>query len=166
MSDGRALIDDVGGNRDEVVVSAPSAFDHGSLLAPDFYLNRELTWLSFNRRVLAEADDERNPLLERIKFLAITASNLDEFFMKRIGGLKQQAASGVKALTIDGRTPQMQIAECLEVTRQQEQRQREVLVALLVELRARGISVLTYEELTTPQRMALREHYISNIFPL
>src|SRR6516165_8978241 len=148
MSDGRALIDDVGGNRDEVVVSAPSAFDHGSLLAPDFYLNRELTWLSFNRRVLAEADDERNPLLERIKFLAITASNLDEFFMKRIGGLKQQAASGVQTLTIDGRTPQMQIAQCLEVTRQQEQRQREVLALLLDQLKTHDIAVLSYKELS------------------
>src|ERR1700758_3051221 len=64
------------------------------------FLNRELTWLAFNRRVLAEAEDERNPLLERVKFLAITASNLDEFFMKHIGGLKQQAASGVRALTL------------------------------------------------------------------
>ncbi|RMG34348.1 MAG: hypothetical protein D6720_09595, partial [Gammaproteobacteria bacterium] len=57
---------------------------------PSLYLNRELTWLAFNRRVLHEAEDERNPLLERLKFLAIVSSNLDEFFMKRIGGLKQQ----------------------------------------------------------------------------
>jgi polyphosphate kinase len=163
MGNGAGLSESV---KNELPVSSNGSVAEGSLLAPELYLNRELTWLSFNRRVLAEAEDDRNPLLERLKFLAITASNLDEFFMKRIGGLKQQAASGVKALTIDGRTPQMQIAECLEVTRQQEQRQREVLVALLVELRARGISVLTYEELTTPQRMALREHYISNIFPL
>ena len=166
MSDGRALIDDVGGNRDEVVVSAPSAFDHGSLLAPDFYLNRELTWLSFNRRVLAEADDERNPLLERIKFLAITASNLDEFFMKRIGGLKQQAASGVQALTLDGRTPQAQIAECLEVVRQQEQLQRQLLASLLDQLKSHGVAVLNYPELSNSQQVALREHYLTNIFPL
>src|SRR5215831_12549134 len=98
--------------------SAPDS----ALLAPELYLNRELTWLSFNRRVLAEAEDERNPLLERLKFLAITASNLDEFFMKRIGGLKQQAAGGVQTLTVDGRTPQVQIAECLEAVRRQEQR--------------------------------------------
>ena len=166
MSDGRALIDDVGGNRDEVVVSAPSAFDHGSLLAPDFYLNRELTWLSFNRRVLAEADDERNPLLERIKFLAITASNLDEFFMKRIGGLKQQAASGVQTLTLDGRTPQAQIAECLEVVRQQEQLQRQLLASLLDQLKSHGVAVLNYPELSNSQQVALREHYLTNIFPL
>jgi polyphosphate kinase len=137
-----------------------------ALLSPELYLNRELTWLSFNRRVLAEAEDERNPLLERLKFLAITASNLDEFFMKRIGGLKQQAASGVQALTLDGRTPQAQIAECLQEVRQQEQRQHEVVAQLLAQLRARGIAVLNYEELSTAQQMALREHYLANIFPL
>jgi polyphosphate kinase len=137
-----------------------------SLLATELYLNRELTWLSFNRRVLAEAEDERNPLLERVKFLAITASNLDEFFMKRIGGLKQQAASGVVALTIDGRSPQTQIAECLELVRQQEQRQREILVLLVKELRTHGIAVLSYEDLSISQQNDLRDHYITNIFPL
>ena len=136
------------------------------LLSPDLYLNRELTWLSFNRRVLAEAEDERNPLLERLKFLAITASNLDEFFMKRIGGLKQQAASGVNDLTPDGRTPQEQIVECLDLIRKQEQRQREVLALLLAQLKAQGIAVLDYGELSPPQQAALREHYLSNIFPL
>src|SRR5262249_38096365 len=70
--------------------SAESAPAVRTLRAPELYLNRELTWLEFNRRVLHEAEDARNPLLERVKFLAITASNLDEFFMKRIGGLKQQ----------------------------------------------------------------------------
>ncbi len=83
------------------------------LKAPELFLNRELTWLAFNRRVFAEVLDEINPLLERVKFLAITASNLDEFFMKRIGGLKQQAIAGMQELTDDGRTPQQQIAECL-----------------------------------------------------
>jgi polyphosphate kinase len=137
-----------------------------ALLSPELYLNRELTWLSFNRRVLAEAEDERNPLLERLKFLAITASNLDEFFMKRIGGLKQQAAGGVQALTLDGRTPQAQIAECLQEVRQQEQRQHEALAQLLALLRTRGIAVLNYNELSTSQQVALREHYLANIFPL
>ena len=89
-----------------------SAGDDADLNDPHLYLNRELTWLEFNRSVLAEAENEQNPLLERIKFLAITGSNLDEFFMKRIGGLKLQAAAGVPEPTIDGRTPQQQIAEC------------------------------------------------------
>ena len=69
---------------------------------PSLYLNRELTWLEFNQRVLHEAEDERTPLLERVKFLSIVSSNLDEFFMKRIGGLMQQVGAGVSKLTIDG----------------------------------------------------------------
>ena len=74
---------------------APAAFD---LDDPDLYLNRELTWLGFNQRVLHEAADPRTPLLERVKFLAIVSSNLDEFFMKRIGGLMQQMRAGVQEL--------------------------------------------------------------------
>ena len=87
------------------------------LRSPALYLNRELTWLSFNRRVLHEAEDPRTPLLERVKFLAIVSANLDEFFMKRIGGLKQQVGAGVHDLTVDGRTPQQQIADCLAFIR-------------------------------------------------
>jgi polyphosphate kinase len=165
MRNGPGLNDSAGGNGD-LAVSPNSSDAAASLLSPELYLNRELTWLSFNRRVLAEAEDERNPLLERLKFLAITASNLDEFFIKRIGGLKQQAASGVQTLTLDGRTPQTQIAECLQVIRQQEQRQHEVLALLLDQLGTHGIAVLSYEELSTSQQAALREHYLTNIFPL
>ena len=69
---------------------------------PQWYLNRELTWLAFNRRVLHEAQDDRVPLLERVFFLAVHAGNLDEFFMKRIGGLKQQVGAGVRELSVDG----------------------------------------------------------------
>ena len=83
-----------------------SSFD---LQSPEFYLNRELTWLAFNKRVLHEGQDERNPLLERVFFLAVVGSNLDEFFMKRIGGLKQQVGAGVRKLSIDGKLPQEQI---------------------------------------------------------
>ena len=140
--------------------------DEKSLASPELYLNRELTWLSFNRRVLAEAEDERNPLLERLKFLAITASNLDEFFMKRIGGLKQQVAAGVQELTVDGRTPQSQLAQCGEEVRSQEQRQREILPKLLELLRAGGIEVVSYRELRAEEQVALREYYFANIFPL
>ncbi|MEJ2591489.1 MAG: RNA degradosome polyphosphate kinase, partial [Candidatus Thiodiazotropha sp.] len=71
---------------------------------PALYLNRELTWLAFNARVLNEADQPRNPLLERVKFLAIVSNNMDEFFMKRIGGLKQQVGAGMDKVTVDGRT--------------------------------------------------------------
>ena len=72
---------------------------------PQLYLNRELTWLEFNRRVLHMAADDATPLLERVKFVAIVSANLDEFFMKRVGGLKQQIAAGIRTPSVDGRTP-------------------------------------------------------------
>src|SRR5664280_2139383 len=87
------------------------------LTASEWYLNRELTWLEFNKRVLWEAEDERTPLLERVKFIAIVSSNLDEFFMKRIGGLKQQVGAGLRELTLDGLTPLRQIQESLSIIR-------------------------------------------------
>ncbi|HJU27896.1 MAG TPA: polyphosphate kinase 1, partial [Candidatus Binataceae bacterium] len=142
------------------------ADDEAALSSPALYLNRELTWLAFNSRVLAEADDDRNPALERLKFLAITASNLDEFFMKRIGGLKQQAATGVHELTIDGHTPQWQIAHCYEAVREQERRQREILRLLLAIVGEHGIRVMRHNELTASEQAAMREYYIANIFPL
>ena len=80
-------------------IARPLVAEDIDLDMPELYLNRELTWLNFNTRVLAEAQDPRNPLLERVKFLAIANSNLDEFFMKRIGGLKQQVAASVHQLT-------------------------------------------------------------------
>lgn len=137
-----------------------------ALNAPDLYLNRELTWLEFERRVLFEAQDGRNPLLERVKFLAITASNLDEFFMKRIGGLKQQAGAGLQDLTVDGRTPRQQISECYAQIRDFEQTQRAVLTELLGLLTPQGIRVLSYQDLTNDQQQVLRDHYFKNVFPL
>ena len=136
------------------------------LSSPDLFLNRELTWLAFNRRVLHEAEDQRNPLLERLKFLAITASNLDEFFMKRIGGLKQQVVAGMQELTVDGRTPQQQVAESYLEVRAQEQRQRELVPQILGELENYGIRLRDYSSLTADERKQIREYYYKNIFPL
>src|SRR5512139_397632 len=102
-----------------------------SLKSPELYLNRELTWLAFNRRVFQEALEGRNPPLERVKFLAIVAANLDEFFMKRIGGLKQQVGAGMHDLTPDGRSPQQQIVECYAEIREQEAAHRQALDVLL-----------------------------------
>ena len=76
---------------------------------PSLYLNRELSWLEFNRRVLHEAQDPRTPLLERLKFLGIFSSNLDEFFQVRVAGLKQQLAAGIVERTADGMTPEAQL---------------------------------------------------------
>ena len=133
---------------------------------PSLYLNRELTWLEFNRRVLGEAGDERTPLLERVKFLAIVSSNLDEFFMKRIGGLKQQVGAGVQELTVDGRTPQQQIDEAHEVVAEIEARKESVLTEVLSGLAEHGIEVLDYADLSEEERDSLRSYYIENIMPL
>jgi polyphosphate kinase len=130
------------------------------------FLNRELTWLAFNSRVLARAEEREVPLLERVKFLAIVGSNLDEFMMKRIGGLKQQQAAGVSTLTVDGRTPGQQIAECYERVRVLEARQHLLHQQLHAELAAVGLRITAFEDLDPEGQRQLRDHYCENIFPL
>jgi len=146
--------------------SDPSSFADVDLANSGLYLNRELTWLNFNWRVLHEAEDERTPLLERLKFLAITSSNIDEFFMKRIGGLKQQVGAGMGELTIDGRTPREQVAECYEQVRAFEQRQQVLLGKLRSALTEHGIRLCAFTELSAAQKDELRDFYYANIFPL
>lgn len=134
--------------------------------SPEFLLNRELTWLSFNRRVLHEAEDSRLPLLERVRFLAIANGSLDEFVMKRVGGLKQQVAAGISKRTVDGRTPREQITECQAVMRGLEERSHQLLTALKRELAAEGIRLAAWDDLDRSERSALREYYLENVFPL
>ncbi|HOP40641.1 MAG TPA: polyphosphate kinase 1 [Geobacteraceae bacterium] len=155
-------------------VSGPSAksvvrkkTDPGEGLSPaSLYLNRELTWLDFNKRVLHEARDERTPLLERVKFIAIVSSNLDEFFMKRIGGLKQQHGAGIRSLTVDGRTPRQQIDECYEKVRELEKAKQELLPIILELLREKGVALHGYPELSAAEKKQMRQYYLRNIFPL
>jgi polyphosphate kinase len=141
----------------------PSGYD---LSDPTLYLNRELTWLNFNYRVLHEAQDDRTPLLERVKFVSIVSSNLDEFFMKRIGGLKQQVGAKLHDLTVDGRTPRQQIDASCALIRELERRKRETFLAIIEELSDRKIVLTTYDKLNKKQQEALRQHYIENIYPL
>ena len=154
---------DTGGEPERLPGQTDEGFD---LDSPELYLNRELTWLNFNRRVLIEAQDTRTPLLERVKFLAIVSSNLDEFFMKRIGGLKQQLGAGVHELSVDGRTPLEQLAECHEVVRDLKIQQRDLAVHLTVQLSEVGIWISRYYELGEAEQAELREYYLENIFPL
>ncbi len=132
----------------------------------DLYLNRELTWLEFNRRVIHEATDSRNPLLERLKFVAIVASNMDEFFMKRIGGLKLQAAANITERTVDGRTPEQQILECRERVEELETIQEQAFRDVMANLAFHGLMLKDYSELDAAQKHLLRQHYMENIFPL
>src|SRR5690348_10150714 len=134
--------------------------------AAELYLNRELTYLNFCWRVCNEAADERLPLLERVKFLAIVASNIDEFFQKRIGGLKQQVGAQVHSVTHDGRTPQQQIADCLELVTKLERRKAQILEKVKEDLKAAGVWIAPFKELDAQQRASIREYYVRNIFPL
>jgi polyphosphate kinase len=134
--------------------------------APELYLNRELTYLNFCWRVLHEAEDDRVPLLERVKFCGIVSSNIDEFFQKRIGGLKQQVGAQLHRVTPDGRTPQQQISDCLELITRLEARKMQILDKVLAELRAVGVWVAPFKELDAQQQAWVREYYLRNIFPL
>jgi len=136
------------------------------LKAPELYLNRELTWLNFNKRVLREAEDHANPILERVKFLAIVGSNLDEFFMKRIGGLKQQLGAGVHDLTVDGRTPDQQIHDSVDLVREIQASIRKVYLDLKEELRDYDITISSCAELSPEELAGVRAYYLENIFPL
>lgn len=131
----------------------------------NLYLNRELTWLAFNSRVLSMAADPNTPLLERVKFLAIIGSNLDEFQMKRIGGLKQQLAAGVRVTTIDG-SPAEQIADCQAKVRELHKEQNRILRELMVLLSEQGIKLVDYDSLSPEEKDLQRKNFIENIFPL
>ncbi len=130
------------------------------------YLNRELTWLAFNGRVLSMAADSKTPLLERVKYLAITGNNLDEFQMKRIGGLKQQLAAGVRDTTIDGLTPAEQITVCQVKVRELHKEQNRILRELMVLLSGQNIKLANYDSLNAEEKASQRKNFIENIFPL
>lgn len=135
-------------------------------LQPTLYLNRELSWLAFNARVLHEASDSRTPLLERLKFLAIFSSNLDEFFMVRVGGLRRHLASGVPHALADGMTPAEQLAAIRAQVSLLLEERRSALGALLRELEPRGVRLVGMDELTVAEQQAIDEQFESQIFPV
>ena len=133
---------------------------------PNLLLNRELTWLNFNFRVLAQAEAPETPLLERLNFVSIVGANLDEFFMKRIGGLKQQVVAGVQEPSADGRSAQEQIEEAYVLIRALVARQRRVLAELLEELGRRDVEIRRVGELDDAARAALGRRYVKSVYPL
>ena len=142
-------------------VSAKSVQD------PRFLFNRELSWLEFNRRVLDLALDNSAPLLERLKFLAIFSTNLDEFFMIRVSGLKEQIAEGIEKTSPDGRTPSEQIREIRQILRPMLIEQmfclnEEIMPALAEE----GIKIKSYDDLKGKEKRRLNEYFLSQIFPV
>ncbi len=138
-----------------------------NLSDPKFYFNRELSWLEFNNRVLHEATDPRTPLLERLKFMAIFSSNLDEFFMVRVAALKQQVAAQVRKLSPDGRTPSEQLdaisERLLPMLMEQHQHFEKVLRP---QLAREGVYILDYMDLNQEQRAYLQNYFEEQIFPV
>jgi polyphosphate kinase len=138
-----------------------------NLKDPQYYFNRELSWLEFNYRVLHEALDERTPLLERLKFMAIFSSNLDEFFMVRVAGLKQQVDAEVTKLTPDGRTPQEQLKGISDRLRPLVQLQDQHFEhTIRPKLIANDIHLIDYVDLNQEQRTYLHNLFNERIFPV
>lgn len=136
------------------------------LTNPKYYLSRELSKLAFNRRVLQEAIDEENPLLERVKFLAIFTDNMDEFFMKRVGGLKQQRAASVTEQTPDGRRPAEHWKEVLAEAGPMLDRQVECYRNGLSDaLATAGIDICSYDELTTDEQTEVDSYFEDSVLP-
>ena len=142
------------------------SFPPFDLQSSEWYLNRELTWLEFNKRVLHEGQDSRNPLLERVFFLAVVGSNLDEFFMKRIGGLKQMVGASVKSLSIDGRLPQEQIDLCHTVVRDILNQELILENDLQRLLTRKNIKIKKYKDLNKGDKEAIDEYFRNEIYPL
>src|SRR6266850_159455 len=131
------------------------------------YFNRELTWLDFNTRVIALAEDDALPVLERVKFLAIASRNLDHFFQVRVAGLKTQIAAEVGARSIDDRSPAEQLAAIRPLVVEQVARQDEILRKdLFPRLRDLGIRLCSWEELEPAERRELARMFEARIFPV
>ena len=134
---------------------------------PPLFLNRELSWLEFNARVLHEAFDDRNPLLERVKFLAIFSTNLDEFYMVRVAGLRRQVAAGVAAGQADGLTPQEQLdAIDRRVTELRAQARRCLTERLLPALAEQGVRLVSMSDLQPSEWLAVDDFFESQVFPV
>ena len=134
---------------------------------PSLYLNRELSWLEFNRRVLAQATDSSVPLLERLRFVAIFASNLDEFFQVRVAGLREQVAAGLVRPAPDGRSPAEQLAAVTERLRPMLALAAQVLHEQLLPLLERaGVALRSMQDLTEAERTTLGEYFERTVFPV
>ncbi len=134
---------------------------------PTYYINREISMLAFQERVFNEARDKRHPLIERTKYLAFVGSNLDEFFMVRVGGLKMQYDAGVSQLSIDGSTPANQLAEIRKNAYQLMTDVRKYFSEeMLPELKQAGIFILNYEELTPKQKEKTNDYFQEIVFPV
>ncbi|MBL8925478.1 MAG: RNA degradosome polyphosphate kinase [Pseudonocardia sp.] len=149
------------------VVPPARTVTHTSSLPDDRYLNRELSWLDFNARVLALAEDPSQPLLERAKFLAIFASNLDEFYMVRVAGLKRRDEAGLQVRSADGLTPREQLARISARTQALAIAHAKVFLdEVCPELDKEGIRINRWSSLTDDQRATLSTYFSETVFPV
>jgi polyphosphate kinase len=152
---------------DRYTATDPAFIEPGGKAAPVEVNNRDLSWLEFNRRVLNEAIDDRNPLLERVRFLGIFTSNLDEFFMKRVGALKRQMISGALSRTPDGRTAAEVLAalraSLLPMLHQQAECWTKTLKPALAQ---HGINVVEWEEMKPGEQEVAHRYFSANVFPV
>lgn len=144
----------------------PETQEH-PLSSDKLFTNREMGWLRFNSRVLSEAEDVRNPLLERLRFLTISSSNMDEFFMKRVGGLKRQVSYGISPKSADGQTPSQQLASIRQFVIPMIQSQDRVFEKILKPALAQEkIFLLKWKDLTAPEKEIVKKYYQRNVFPV
>ena len=137
-----------------------------SISSPLRFIDRELSWLGFNQRVLEEAANEKHPLLERLRFLSISANNLDEFYMVRVAGLREQVRAGVTRPGLDGHTPAQQLLAVNELANQLMADQQTRWIALREELRSHEVDVLDASDVGKADKIWLRNHFMSYIFPI
>lgn len=157
-------------NDNLTVAGVPAQVEDGAkvptLKSSDRFLNRELSWLAFNMRVVEEAHNLRHPILERLRFLSISATNLDEFYMVRVAGLKGQVRAGVKTPSDDGLSPQKQLDAINEYAAELMRAQHATWLALQDELAEAGIGVLREEDLTQEEKDWLEKRFMDNVFPI
>ena len=133
----------------------------------EYFFNYELSWLKFNARVLAEAQNEKNKVLERVKFLSIVCSNLDEFFQKRVGGLKRQLLAGVKELSVDAMTPSDQLKSVRhEVQNMIEAYRGCFFDDLIPKMTSKGIHIKAYDDLTDYQKSVCDRYFQKQVYPI
>jgi polyphosphate kinase len=135
-------------------------------LAPERFINRELSWLAFNERVLAESGNDRHPLLERLRFLSISASNLDEFYMVRVAGLKGQHLAGIKSLSQDGLTPAQQLDAIQQRAGALMEDQQRIWLSLRQQLAEADVAVIEPIDLEPGDRTWLEQRFMADVFPV
>ena len=137
-----------------------------SMHSPDRFINRELSWLDFNERVMEEADNTSHPLLERLRFLSISANNLDEFYMVRVAGLREQVRAGIVKTSLDGLKPAEQLAAVNDRAGKLMDLQQTCWQSLKAELEAHEIYVLSPDQVSKADKIWLRNYFMANIFPI